>query len=85
MTVNGHVPPPRTLAERELEKVQRTITQGQLAERRRKELVVFLHRDQHMSQVEIAARLTRASVAVGGQPVGDDAVFKIVKAGRTMR
>lgn len=80
--INGQVPPARTLAERELEKVQRTVTQGQLAERRRRELINFLHKEQHMTQVEIAARLTRASTSAGGPPIGDDAVWKIVKAGR---
>jgi hypothetical protein len=76
---------PRSFAERELEKVQRKVTEGQIAERRRRELIVYLHREEHMSQVEIAARLTRAATAVGGQPVGDDAVWKIVKAARSAR
>jgi len=76
---------PRSFAERELEKVQRKVTEGQLAERRRRELIVHLHREEHMSQVEIAARLTRAATAVGGQPVGDDAVWKIIKAARSGR
>ena len=82
--LNG-VPPARTAAQRDLERTQRKITEGQLAEQRRRELIVHLHRVEHMSQVEIAARLTRASTAVGGQPVGDDAVFKIVKAARSLR
>lgn len=84
--LNGqHIPPPRTLAERELEKVQRKITEGQLAERRRRELITFLHKEQRMTQVEIAARLTRASTAAGGPIIGDDSVWKIIKASRMGR
>jgi CRISPR/Cas system-associated endoribonuclease Cas2 len=75
----------RSFAQRELEKVQRKVTEGQLAERRRRELIVHLHRQENMSQVDIAALLTRAATAVGGQPVGDDAVWKIVKAARSHR
>jgi hypothetical protein len=75
----------RSFAQRELEKVQRKITEGQLAEKRRRELIAFLHREERMSQVEIAALLTRVSTAAGGQPVGDDAVWKIVKAARSTR
>ena len=81
---NG-VPPPRTFAQRELEKVQRKVTEGQRAEKRRRELIVFLHREENMSQVEIAARLSRAAVAAGGQAIGDDAVWKIVKQARSTR
>jgi len=68
-----------------LERVQRKVTEGQLAEQRRRELIVYLHREERMSQVEIAARLTRAAKAAGGSPVGDDAVFKIIKAARSSR
>ena len=64
--------------ERELEKEQRIVTQGLLADERRRKLMVTLH-SQGMTQVEIAARLTRASVAAGGPPVGEDAVNKIIK------
>lgn len=81
--INGQVPPARSLAERELEKVQRKIIEGKAAEQRRRELIVFLHREQRMSQVEIAARLSRASMAAGGPAIGDDAIFKICKSART--
>jgi transposase len=64
-----------------LERTQRTVTQGLLADERRKTLIVKLHR-QGMSQVEIAARLDRASRAVGGEGVGEDAVNKLVARAR---
>jgi len=76
---------PRSFAERELEKVQRKVTEGRMAEKRRRELIVHLHRVEGMSQVEIAARLTRAATAVGGEPIGDDSVWKIIKAARSGR
>lgn len=80
ITSNGHrhVPPARSQEERELERVQRLVTQGQLADDRRRKLIVSLHAG-GMTQVEIAARLSRASLAVGGEPVGEDAVNKLVK------
>jgi hypothetical protein len=82
--LNGR-PSPRSFAQRELEKVQRKITEGQTAERRRRELVVHLHREEGMSQVDIAGLLTRASVAAGGRPIGDDAIFKIIKQARSTK
>ena len=75
----------RSFAERELEKVQKRITEGQLAEHRRRELIVKLHREEGRTQVEIAGILTRASTAAGGRPIGDDAVWKIVKSARGQR
>jgi len=83
--MNGYVPPARSMAERQLEREQRKVTEGLVADRRRRELIVYLHRNEHMSQVEIAARLTRASVAAGGEPIGDDSVWKIIKAARSSR
>lgn len=80
---NGTIHPSRTFAQRELEKVQRKIVEGRKAEARRRELIVHLHRVEGLTQVEIAALLTKASVAVGGHPVGDDSVWKIIKAART--
>jgi len=85
MQLNGYTPRARSMAERQLEREQRKVTEGQIADRRRRELIVYLHRTEGLSQVEIAARLTRASVAAGGAPVGDDAVFKIIKAARSAR
>ena len=67
--------------ERELERMQRLVTQGQLADRRRKELIYKLHQD-GLTQVEIAARLDRASRAVGGDGVGEDAVNKLISRAR---
>jgi len=84
MTING-AHRSRSFAERELEKVQKKISEGEIAQRRRKELIAHLYREEGMTQVEIAERLTRASVAVGGRPIGDDAVWKIVKQMRSVR
>ena len=75
--INGSPPPARTQVERELERLQRTVTQGLLADEKRKRLVLALYRD-GMSQVEIAARLTRGARSAGGEPVGEDAVNKLV-------
>jgi hypothetical protein len=80
--LNG-APRARTFAQRELEKVQRKVTEGRVAERRRRELIVQLYHQEGLSQVEIAALLTKASVAAGGQPIGDDSIWKIIKAART--
>lgn len=70
--------PPRTNDERDLERTQRTVTQGVLADERRKQLIIRLYRS-GMSQVELAARLSRAAQAAGGSPIGEDAVNKLVK------
>jgi len=77
MRANNHTSA-RGREERELEKEQRIVTLGQLADERRRRLIVSLH-SKGMTQVEIAARLSRASVAAGGPPVGEDAVNKLVK------
>lgn len=61
--------------EKELERVQVRVTQGEQAERQRRELMVKLY-EGGMSQVEIAARLTRAARLAGGGTVGEDAVQK---------
>ena len=74
---NNGTPPARTPDERQLERHQRTVTLGLLADESRKQLILSLYLD-GMTQVEIAARLTRASVAAGGEPVGEDAVQKLV-------
>jgi hypothetical protein len=73
----NNAPPPRTQEERELERQQRLVSQGLQADERRKRLIMTLYRA-GMTQVELAARLTRASRAVGGEPVGEDAVNKLV-------
>jgi transposase len=73
--MNRPVPPARTPLERELERIQIRVTQGELAERRRRELIAQLY-ESGMSQVEIAARLTRAARRAGGEDVGEDAVQK---------
>lgn len=67
--------------EQELEAVQRQVTLGQLAEIRRRELVVHLHTE-GMSQVELAARLSRASRQAGGNGVKVSAVEHLVRRWR---
>lgn len=67
--------------EEELEAVQRQVTLGQLAEIRRRELVVHLHTE-GMSQVELAARLSRASRQAGGNGVKVSAVEHLVRRWR---
>lgn len=84
MMLNGQPAPPRNPIERELEKVQRKISAALVLEERRRELIVQLHR-QGMSQVEIAARLSRAAMAEGCSPITDDHVFKIIRAHRMSR
>lgn len=76
--MNGKRP---SIEERELERMQRIVTQGQLADQRRKELIVRLH-EQGMTQVELTSRLDRASRAAGGEGVGEDAVNKLIKRWR---
>lgn len=76
-----HPPRPRTAVERELERTQRTVTKGLIADDRRKQLIVQLYRA-GMTQVEITARLDRASRAAGGEGVGEDAVNKLVARSR---
>lgn len=66
-----------SVEERELERMQRLVTQGQLADTRRKELILKLH-EQGMTQVEITARLDRAARSAGGDGVGEDAVNKLI-------
>lgn len=73
--MNRVPPPPRNPLERELERVQIKVTQGEQAERHRRELIAKLYQA-GMSQVEIAARLTRAAKRAGGDEVGEDAVQK---------
>jgi hypothetical protein len=80
--LNGKIaPPPRSQSERELERTQRTVTAGLMADERRKSLILELHRG-GMSQVEITARLDRASRSAGGEGVTEDSVNKIVARSR---
>lgn len=75
------LPPPRTAAEKELESLQIAVTQGDLANVQRRQLIVEFY-EQGMSQGEIAARLSRAAIGAGGQGVGIDAVEHIVRRWR---
>ena len=73
-----------TPEERALERAQRAVTRGQLADAARKELIIRLHRD-GMTQAMIAYRLTRASVAVGGEPISEDAISHLIRRHRKER
>lgn len=79
--MNRPVPPARSPLERELERIQISVTKGEQAERRRRELIAELY-ESGMTQVEIAARLTRAAQRAGGDAVGEDAVQKQYKKWR---
>ena len=61
---------------RELASLQKKVTVGRIADERRRELIIELHRE-GVTQVELAAKLTTASETVGGPPVGLDSVQKI--------
>lgn len=67
---------PRNADEVQLEEAQRAVTLGLMAEQRKRELLLKLWRG-GMSQNELAERLTRASVAVGGAPISFNAVNKV--------
>ncbi len=82
--LNGEVPPAMTRTERELERMQKRVAEGQLAEAHRRRLIADLY-EAGMSQVEIAARCTRAAQAVGGKAVGVDGIQKILKRMRVSR
>ena len=73
--------PPRTNAERDLERLQRTVIQGLRAAEERNELLRTLW-EGGMTQRELALRLTRASRAAGGGEVSPNAVFKLMKRRR---
>ena len=70
MTRNSHPAPPpaRGQAQRQLETLQKKVTEGQLALARRDELAYAMWQD-GMSQAEIAARLDRADRAAGGDGI----------------
>ena len=66
---------PRTPVERELERLQIDVTRGELARPARDALIFGLWR-QGVPQVEIARRLTRASLRAGGEAVSRNSVQK---------
>jgi len=67
--------------ERALEQAQRAVTRGILANEQRKQLVIRLY-EEGMTQAMIAYRLTRASVAVGGEPISEDAISHLIRQHR---
>lgn len=68
---------PRTAEEVALEQAQRQVTLGQVADTERKRLLWKLW-EGGMTQKELAERLTRASVAVGGRAISENAVYKLL-------
>jgi hypothetical protein len=78
------LPPPSSAAELALEDNQRRVTLGNKADVERKALILELY-EGGMSQREIAARLTRASLAAGGLEITENSVFKLLSKmrGRT--
>lgn len=71
-------PAPRGVDERRLEQAQQEIQKGKRATRDRDALIVKLN-ENGMSVDQLAARLTRASLATGGRPITANAVSKIIK------
>ena len=70
-------PKPKTSEEVQLEAAQRDVTKGQFADIERKRIMYRLW-NKGMTQREIAERLTRASVAAGGKPITENAVYKLL-------
>jgi len=73
-----------TPEERELARTQRAVTRGLIANERRKELILRLYGD-GTTQTTIAAWLSRASVAVGGEPISEDAISHLIRRHRKER
>jgi transposase len=63
--------------ERALDSAQRRVTAGILAEEERREVIRALFRA-GMTQRELAERMSKASLAVGGPPVTENSVQKII-------
>jgi hypothetical protein len=63
--------------ERVLDSSQRRVTAGLLAEDERREAIRALYRA-GMTQRELAERMTRASLSVGGPVVTENSVQKII-------
>jgi len=68
---------PRNATEVQLETAQRDVTRGQLADAKRKRLLMKLW-EAGMTQGELAERLSRAAVAAGGKPISENAVYKLI-------
>ena len=60
---------------RDLDRLTRLIARGEVAEVERKEVIDRLWKA-GVTQRELAERMTKASVAAGGQPVTGNAVWK---------
>ena len=69
--------PPRTPEERELEKLQRKVAEGEVARKRRDALAFALWQD-GMKQAEIADRLDRADKAGGGEGMSSATTQKLI-------
>lgn len=62
---------------KQLDRAQRVVTKGQLADADRKRAMMALW-EAGMTQRELAERMTRAAVAVGGVPISENAVHKLI-------
>jgi len=61
-----------------LDRSQRQVTRGELADLRRKQAIMQLW-EAGMTQRELAERMTKSSVAEGGDPVTENSVFKLIR------
>ena len=78
------VPRAATDMERQLEAAQKAFVRGLQADAERKAALQQLY-DDGMTQKELAARMTRASLAVGGPEVTANMVYKLLKRMRRHR
>ena len=71
-------PKPNNADELQLEKAQQDMVKGQQAEEKRRRLLLKLWEQGTYTQRDLAERLSRASVSVGGGPVSENSVFKVL-------
>jgi hypothetical protein len=80
--VNGTLPRARTNLEIALERQQRLVTVGLIADEERKRVMLLLW-ENGMTQRELSERMTRASVAAGGGVITENAAYKLLASYRT--
>lgn len=62
---------------RELVRLTRTVAKGEQAFEQRRAVIMRLW-EAGMTQRELSERMTRASVGVGGEPVSENSIYKII-------
>lgn len=62
---------------RELTRLTRTVAKGEQAFDERRAVIMRLW-EAGMTQRELAERMTRASIAVGGDPVTENSIYKLI-------